>query len=143
MGRIRDVARNRLRLQKVSMDKDILTRPVLASMKMHRVPHYVIKAAQHIVRDGVLASEGPEGLEKRATVVKCRRLQRTLDNLASSYQDLLPSLLQTNNMAAIGKRYGISRERVRQIHGLLAQYASFTGRDVVAVVNSLGGDLHS
>ena len=101
---------SRKTIQKLLDDPNLLRRGIMQNCRVHRTCYQYAKAAIEMARK--LAK--PEFLEDLAREDKIKRLSRTLVKSTRKYPKLLP-LSFRQSMSSVGRQYGISRERVRQV----------------------------
>jgi hypothetical protein len=100
-------------------DPQLLVRKIKDSMQQYRLSFAWIKRAQREARDKLLREQGKEGLAEIRRKVRRRRFKDCLYAIGKRYPGLLDAVLCTNNYAALARKHGITRERVRQIREYL------------------------
>lgn len=128
------------RVHEAALDPNILTRPVQDTMRMFDISHSGLVRARRLCRARILTEQGSAALDAIYARKEIERLRSILTNAKTNHPGILFRLVKFDNGAAIGKRYGLTRERIRQYRDTLEKYARMTGKSSYESVREDFGD---
>ena len=125
------------RIDKASHDPEILSRGVVDVMRIYSLPFAsakkaINKARKRHAKNGTLVEAQREAYRKRQAASHLKAL-----HTAAGYDGLLNELATTPNMSRTGRRFGITRERVRQFRKALFGYVELTGKSLKTVLDEV------
>ena len=122
-----------LKLRRAVRDDALATMGVADAMRKHGLRHGLAAKAIRAVRER-LGTEKVERAERRKRV---ERKYATLRGANGRYPGILARIHSEGNNFAIARDFGISREWVRVLRGLMSETVKGTGRAASALLDEL------
>lgn len=102
--------------RKACRDSELLTRPVVESMRIHGLSHAFITLARQSVNTELLAT--PRGQRKLTALRKQQEIESltaVVERSEKAYPGLLGNISRGKGIAPIAAKHDLSRERARQL----------------------------
>lgn len=101
-------------------DKLILIRPVSNSVKIHKTTRYIIEGAKFIALTDFLKNGGTR--KQINNKIKTLRYLKHIQKTKKKYPEIYNNIHKKSNLAAVGRKYKLTRERIRQIKNIFEEY---------------------